>query len=585
MRLRFVTAVAVLAAIVFAMPAIRHWQERPPAPPPQAQPVRSTWIPPGGQDPGAGAEYVFGLSIAPNGRQLVYPSAKAGVVSLWLHDLRTGDTRELPGTTGAVTPFWSADGLRIGFFAGGGVRGFALSTGQTFDLAPAASSRGAAWNLPGDLVFAPGANTALMRRDAGGSIAPFTTLDAASGETSHAWPAFLPGGRHVIFLVAAAQSSRAGIWIAPLDDPSSRRRLMAGDSQAIVVDDVLLYVRDSALMAHRLDRESFEPVGGTTVVGLNAGRGPLGQLLATASSDVLIYGAPGTTLRQVKWFTRQGAAADSPSEPIDAWDLRIAPDGRRVAITEVDRQLRTLDVFIRTSSLRAATRLSPSIDLDDSGVWSPDGLRIAWAGQRRKVMLRGAGAVLPEQTIATFDTAVQVWDWSRDGRSLLIGRKHHDTGDDLSIQPPVEGATAQPYVTAPFNQTFGVFSPDGRAVAYASDESGQVDVYVDGFPRPGSRKRVTTAGGTEPRWSHDGRELFFRRGSEIFAAVLSGPEVKSITRLFDAGATVRSYDSARNGQFLLNLPANSHVPSAMTLIHHWRRPSGHGDTESRSMNN
>ena len=202
-----------------------------------------------------------------------------------------------------------------------------------------------------------------------------------------------------------------------------------------------------------------------------------------------------------------------------------APDGRRLVVTEIDRQFRTLDVFIRTGSQPAPTRVSLSTDADESGVWSPDGLRIAWAGQRRKVMVRGAGAVLPEQTIATFDTPVQVWDWSRDARSLLIGRKSSVSGDDLWIQPPIEGAPASAYTTAPFDQVYGVLSSDGRSIAYASNESGQFDIYVDAFPKPGNRVRVTTAGGTEPRWSGDGRELFFRRGSEIHAVVLAGSEV------------------------------------------------------------
>ena len=161
-------------------------------------------------------------------------------------------------------------------------------------------------------------------------------------------------------------------------------------------------------------------------MGLQAGRGPLGQIFATATEDVLIYGAPGSALRELRWLTREGKPAGSTSEPIDAWDLRIAPDGTRFVVTEIDRQLRTLDVFIRTGSQPAPARLSLSTDVDESGVWSPDGLRIAWASQRRKVMLRGAGAVLPEQTIATFDTPVQVWDWSRDARSLLIGRKNNE---------------------------------------------------------------------------------------------------------------------------------------------------------------
>ena len=115
-----------------------------------------------------------------------------------------------------------------------------------------------------------------------------------------------------------------------------------------------------------------------------AGRGPLGQVFATASNDVLIYGAPGTTLRELRWVSRDGQTVGRASEPIDAWDLRIAPDGRRVSTTEVDRQLRTLDVFIRTARSRRRLRLSLSTDGDESGVWSPDGLRIAWAGQRRQ---------------------------------------------------------------------------------------------------------------------------------------------------------------------------------------------------------
>jgi eukaryotic-like serine/threonine-protein kinase len=411
-----------------------------------------------------------------------------------------------------------------------------------------------------------------MRRDARGSIAPFTTLDQAGSETSHAWPAFLPGGQHVAFLVSASQPSRSGVWIASLADPASRRRVLSSDTQAIVAGHTLLYLSDLVLMAQPLDPTTLDIAGRPAVVGVQAGRGPLGQLFATASRDVLLYGAPGTTLRELRWVNRDGRSAGSTSEPIDAWDLRIAPDGKRIVVTELDRQLRTLDVFIRTGSQPAPTRLSLATDVDESGVWSPDGLRIAWAGQRRKVMLRGAGAVLAEQTIATFDTPVQVWDWSRDGRSLVIGRTHKDTGDDLWIQPPVEGAVAQPYSTAPFDQTFGAISPDGRTIAYASNESGQFDVYVDSFPTPGARVRVTTAGGTEPRWSNDGHELFFRRGSAIHGVPFANDrEVGSIAQLFDLEQTVRSFDVSRAGQFLVNMPAGNNTQGVITIVSNWQQ--------------
>ncbi|MEO7157865.1 MAG: hypothetical protein ABI039_09905 [Vicinamibacterales bacterium] len=566
---RIVQSIAVLIAIALAVPAIRHWRERPPAPPPPPQPMQSAWVAPDGVEVGGGGDYSFGLSLAPDGRRLVYPAARAGGVSLWLHDLRNGDTRALPGSDGAAIPFWSHDGSQIGFFANTHIRILDLASGQATDVADAPSGHGGTWNAAGDLVFAPSANGGLMRRTAAGALTAWTTVEAANGETAHSWPAFLADGTHVIFLVSATQSSRSGIWIAPLEDPAARRRLVASDAQAIVAGQSLLYPRDLALVAQELDPATLEPAGRPTAVGFNVGRGPLGQVFATASSDVLIYGGPGTTQRELRWVSRQGEPIGSPSEPVAAWDVRIAPDGRRLVVTEVDRQLRTLDVFIRTGSQPAPTRVSLSTDADESGVWSPDGLRIAWAGQRRKVMVRGAGAVLPEQTIATFDTPVQVWDWSRDAKSLLIGRRHNDSGDDLWVQPPIEGAAATAYTTAPFDQVYGVFSPDGRSIAYASNESGQFDIYVDALPKPGSRVRITTAGGTEPRWSADGRELFFRRGSTIHAVTLAGLEVRSTIRLFDAGSPIRSYDVSRDGRFVINVPAETHGPAAATLVSHW----------------
>ena len=565
-------AVAVLVAAVLAVPAIRHMRERPPEPPPPPAPLRATWAPGAEVEPGTGSDYLFGLALATDGRRLVFPAAKAGVVTLWLQDLRTGETRALPGTDQGVGPFWSADLSRIGFFAGGQLRVLDLTAGTVSALADAAAPRGATWNTAGDIVFAPAANGTLMKRAVDGSIAPWTTL--ATAETAHGWPSFLDDGRHVVFLVSSSDSSRAGIWMAPIEAPESRRRLIFADAQPIVTGRSLLFLNDQTLLAQQLDGETLTPTGRSQPIGLMVGRGPLGQIFATASNDVLIYGAPGTNLRELRWVSRDGETVGRASEPVDAWDLRIAPDGRRVATTEVDPQLRTLDVFIREGPQPVGTRLSLSTDSDESGVWSPDGLRVAWAGRRRNVMIRGAGAVLPEQTIASLEPPLQVWDWSRDGRSLLIGRTHADTRDDLWIQPPTEGAQTQPYVTTAFNQAFGAFSPDGRWVAYASDESGKFDIYIDSFPKPGSRLRVTTAGGTEPRWRSEGLELYFRRGRELHSVTLTQAggalEVAAMNRLFDAGAPVRSYDVSPDGRrFLINLPASSSARGPITLVHHW----------------
>ena len=576
-----VAALLVAAAIVFATTQCRpadSTAERDTPPPP----LRAAWLPDESLHVGAGTDYPFGLALSPDGRQLVFPAARAGVVALWLQSLSTGETRALPATDGAAAPFWSPDGTRVGFFAAGRVRALDLASGSVTDLAEAPSGRGAGWNAAGDLVFAATGDGGLSRRGADGTISSVTTVDAARGESSHRWPAFLPDGRHVAFFVRATERSRGGIWIASLENPAQRQRLIAADGQAIVSGATLLYLNDVALMAQPLDPETWTTAGRAELAGVHVGRGPLDQVFATASPEVLIYGPPGTTLRELRWTARDGSAIGRLGEPLDAWDLRISPDGTRVVITELDPQSRTLDVWIRERSQPVPKRLSISTDADESGVWSPDGHRIAWVAARRRVAMRGAGAVLPEHVVATFDPPIHVWDWSRDAGFLLIGRSAADTRDDLWIVPLVESVNERPYAAAAFNQVQGVFAPNGRAIAYASDESGQFDIYVDTFPKPGARIRVTTAGGTEPRWRGDGREIFFRRGSELHAVPIAGGEVGASERLFDAGAIIRSYDVTADGKrFLLNLPASSAAPRAATLVVNWKSNTSHRNTEAQ----
>ena len=536
--------------------------------------MRAAWTPPDAVEVGAGSDYAFGLALAPNGRRLVYPAAQGGVISLWLQDLSTGETRALPATDGAAAPFWSPDEARVGFLSGGRVRAIHLASGAVTDLAEVTSGRGGTWNSAGDLVFAPDGTSGLMRRSADGTIAPLTTVDREAGEQGHSWPAFLPDGRHVAYLVTARERTRAGIWLTSLDNPATRTRLADSDAQPVIAGQTLLLLNDTALMAQPLDPATWLPAGRSMLAGVPTGRAALGQVFATAAADVLIYRAPGSSLRELRWVSPSGETLGRAGEPAESWDLRIAPDGRRVVVTQLDPQFRTLDVWIRDGTRPVPTRLSLDTDIDESAVWSPDGLRVAWTGKRRNIQIRGAGAVLPEQTSATLDPPIQLWDWSRDGRYLLIGRRNLQTRDDLWVVPPTGGAQPSAYAAGSFSQTFGAFSPNSRWIAYASDESGQSEIYIDSFPKPGTRIRVTTAGGTEPRWRRDGSALYFRRGSEVHVARLSlgqpALEVASLDRLFDAGAPIRSFDVTPDGtRFLLNLPALSTAPRSATMVVHW----------------
>jgi Tol biopolymer transport system component len=568
-----VVAMAMTIALL-AAPAMRHWREIA-VPPPAA--VRAAWVAPPGLEVGGGSNYPFGLAIAPDGRRVVFPAARGGLISLWLQDLRTGSVEPIPGSDAAVLPFWSPDGDRIGFFAPGAIKSFDFESASIAEVVPAESARGAAWNYSGDLVFAASPRGGLQIRRADGSIDALTTPDEAAGETSHALPVFLDDDRHILFFVQAGSPMQQGAWLVSIDTPAERARLVWTDAQALYANGRVIYASDTALVSQALDVYDKQLTGPVDVLGVNVGRGPMGQLLATASRDALIFAPPTSTLRELVWFSRAGARGETLATG-EFGAVRIAPDGRRVAAGELQAQLRTLDVVILEPPNPLPARLSRSTDVDDFPAWSPDGLRVAWTSARHRVMVRGAGAVLEEETIATFDEPVRVSGWTPDGAAVIISRTLAGTREDIWMVPVRPGDEPRAVVSTPFADVQGTVSPDGRWIAYASDESGDWEIYVERFadrsPEPVTRLRVTSGGGSDPRWRRDGRELFFRRGRGIHAAVLAvgrgQVEIRSTSMLVETDESPDWFDAAPNGQrFLLNLHQMGARPGPATLLLHY----------------
>jgi dipeptidyl aminopeptidase/acylaminoacyl peptidase len=346
-----------------------------------------------------------------------------------------------------------------------------------------------------------------------------------------------------------------------------------------VARDQIVFATDGALVTQRLDLDNQRLTGRVGVLGVRVGQSPSGALLATAADDAVIFSEPVTTAQQLVWFDRSGEPTGTVGSPGDFWNVRLAPDGRRSLATLLDPLLRTLDIVLFDGRSLMPTRVSLSIDADDSPAWSPDGLRVAWTQAGRSVMVRGAGAVLPADTVARFDEPVRVTDWMPDGSALVVARAMPGTREDLWIVP-VGGGAPQPLVTTPFADVQGAVSPDGRWIAYASDESGRFEVYVDRIldrsPGPGARERVSSGGGSDPRWTRNGQELFFRRGSAIHVATPAsgrGQNAAATTSMvFDTRAAVRSFDVTGDGQrFLLSLPAETPPPPAR-LILNWPDP-------------
>jgi Tol biopolymer transport system component len=560
----------LVAAGALAIPAWQHLRETPPPPPP---PLRLALGGPADAAIGAGSDYPFGLAAAPDGRSVALPAARSGLHQLWLIELTTGAATALPGTDGGVLPFWSPDGRELAFFAGGRLHAFRVDDASIRSLAEAPAPRGGVWHPGGDIIFAPASDGGLMRwRARDGGVEPVTTLD--TGETAHRHPSLLNGGRHLVFFVRAIETAREGVWIAPLDAPAGRTRLVGGDASAIGAGDHLVFSSDGALVAQRVDFSTLALVDRSHLVGTSVGRGPLNQIFATASDDLLIYGPPMSTLRELRWVDRRGARQGVVGEPMEAWDVRIAPIGASVAVTRLDPQLGTLDIWTYEGERPLPRRVSAAIDVDESPVWSPTSMELAWVSARRVLTRRGAMAALPEDVVYKFDRPIRVSDWSADQQALIVSVSRPESRDDIWIVPAAGGAEPKPYVWSPFNELQGAIAPDGQWLAYTSDESGRFEIYVDSYPAAGRRARVTSGGGTDPRWDRAGR-LYFRRGSEIHVASIAAagalPEALSSERLFDAGQEVRAYDVAPDGQrFLLNLPQPDAAPRPMSVIVNWR---------------
>lgn len=591
-------ALAVIAAL--AVPAWRHLHEAPPPPPPA---LRLTLAPAGDRlsgafdgMTGANPDHPFGLALSPDGRRVAFAAAGSGAPQLWVRDLTTGDTVALTGTVRGILPFWSRDGRQVGFFADGRLKALSLDTNQVSDLAEAAAPRGGTWAGSGDMIFSPRNESGLMRwRTADGTIEPLTTLDAQAGETSHRFPRVSEDGRYVVYFVRAGEPQRSGIWIARVDNPQQHARLAGSNANGLIAGDWLIYARDDALLAQQLTTADADalptPTGRAQLIGRPVGQSVLNQLSATVAADTIVFGAPQPQLRDLRLIDRDDgspsttlragpstaltAGAGTLAGGIEAWDVRVAPTGGRVAVTERDQQLGTLDVQVYEGGRPLPRRVSQAIGPDESPVWSRDGSRLAWVQTQRTITVRSVLAGSPEETVLKFDVPVRLWDWSADGQQFVVGYARPGTREDIFLVAASGTGEPTAYAQSAFNDTHAVISPDGSRLAYASDESGQPEIYMDSLPTPGRRVRLSVGGGSEPRWSKSGNELFFRRGSEIHLVTVSFdgdvPVATSTTRLFDAGGEIRSFDLSADGQrVLVNVPAPGVKAQPISVVVNWR---------------
>jgi serine/threonine protein kinase len=450
------------------------------------------------------------LAISPDGLQLAYVAELDQRPQLWLRRLDSGALRALPGTDYPQFPFWSPDSKSLGFFAGGKLKTLDLAGGSPKALADAPQGYGGTWNDADIIIFCPN-NRELFRISAAGGHAVQVTKLEQPQQTSHRQPVFLADGRH--FLYFATGTEGRGIYVDSLED-SRPRRLLGTDTDAgpaLTSSGQLLFVRKSTLFAQDLDPKSLAlrgtaiPLADPVIVDGTA------TAVSASSAGPIVYRMGSEHAgKQLIWFDRSGKEIGrvGSHDSDNLWMWGLAPDGGRVAVTRTVQG--NFDLWLLEARSGILTRLTVDPGFDWSGVWSPDGKRIAYLHNDRLYERTVAAAPGSETTLPPTTGGLPT-DWSRDGRYLVFQRLDPKTGLDLWALPfGADGRPGTPIVIAQTGaaEQSGQLSADGKWIAFQSDETNQAEIYVQPFPGPGLRKRISTNGGIQVRWRPDGRELF-----------------------------------------------------------------------------
>jgi len=486
--------------------------------------VFSVYPPPGGAFRSQGASVQTPqLALAPDGRHLVFLAVGAdGVARLWLRPLDAAEPRPLAGTEDAADPFWSPDSRNVAFVARGALQRVDLNGGAPQVLSPATINvRGGSWSSSGVILFTPEQVSGLTRVPASGGTA--VSIDVSAGDLKLGggrWPHFIAdsGGDRGRFLFQRRDENAGRVYMGSLDSATATP-LVATDWGAQISQGYLLFLKGTTLMAQALDPD-VRPTGDAVPLRVNVAGGSAGYAaFSTSTTGMLAYANPMRAGRELRCFSRGGTALDTVAPAANYIDFRLSPDETRVAYSRVDPVMQATDVWVKDLRSGADRQVTSDSLTEASALWSPDGDEIIYRSNRGtlsnqlyRVNATGAGPAEMVLSVAQQRELQQATpiptDWSQSGAYVVYHAATPKFGFDrwaLSLADRKAFNLKQSL----YNELHGSISRDSRWLAYASDESGRYEVYVQAFPRPTDRWQISTEGGSQPRWSPNGRELLY----------------------------------------------------------------------------
>jgi Tol biopolymer transport system component len=586
---RLTWTIALVAAFIAAAFAFAYFKK----PAPESQVLRSTILPP------EGGAFVFGgpnggADLAPDGRSVAFIARVGKVEQVWVRPLDSFTARALPGTEDATFAFWSPDSRNLGFYAQGKLKRIAVAGGPPQTICDADSNRGGSWGRGDVIIFAKLRGGIQRVAATGGTPQPATSLDASRHEFTHRWPAFLPDGNHFIFMALLGPGYEENvIYVGSLDGKEQKILLHGGSPSAYAMGNIL-YLAGNVLMARPFDLATLSVTGEPVPIAEGVWFDPIFRkgFFSVSENGALLYElGKGFETHALLVFDRTGKQLSNLGESAANAAPGFSPDGRNLIFDLIDTNTSKIELWMQEISSGNRKRLAsdPLNVVSHSASWSPDGTRIAYFSART-----GTGAIYvkpvnqvateEERWIAKEDVYVAVQSWTPDGKFLILTEVPLRSGSIRIAVLSVSG-TDGPAPLLEVEHAFldqGQVSPDGRWIAYRSDETGRGEIYVTSFPKATGKLQVSTAGGGTPRWRHDGKELYYLAPDRKLMAVelrenagsLRVASTRPLFELLHAGyghtAGVNQYDVTRDGsRFVVDSVTTDETAAPLHLVMNW----------------